>query len=324
MKRRSLLRCAAGLAPLALPFAARAQARYPTRPIKLVVAFEPGGSTDLTGRLVGRKLDEIMGQPFIIENRAGAGSNIGSEYVAHAPADGYTLLMGTISAAVNMSLYRDLRFDLMKDFAPITIVSKSPSILVVHPKLPIHSLQEFIAYAKAHPGKLNYASSGTGNTPHLAMEMLKQRTGIDLVHVPYKGAGPALRDEIAGTVDAGIVTALSAIPSIQAGQLRALAVSSAKRMAVMPDIPTFGELGVKNFEITSWNGLYAPAGTSPAIVQAINAAWVKAAQMPDLQKAFAEQASVALSSTPEELRAFTQQEIKTWGDIIESVHVEKI
>jgi tripartite-type tricarboxylate transporter receptor subunit TctC len=323
MQRRSLIRCAA-FAPLVLPLAARAQAGYPTRPVKLVVAFEPGGSTDLTARLVGQKLSEKLGQPFVIENRAGAGSNIGSEAVARAPADGYTLLMGTISAAVNMSLYKDLRFNLMTDFAPITIVSKSPAILVVHPKVPVRTLKEFIAYAKSRPGKLNYASSGTGNTPHLAMEMLKQRTGIDIAHVPYKGAGPALRDQLSGVVDAGIVTALSAVPSIQAGQLRALAVTSSKRLSILPDLPTFGELGIPDFEITSWNGLFAPARTSPAIVQTLNAAWAQASQLPDVQKTFSDQASLALASTPDEFRAFVQQEIKTWGDIIESVKVEKL
>lgn len=323
MQRRSFIRAACSV-PLTLPLVGRAQSGYPTRPVKMVVAYEPGGSTDLTARLVGHELSEKLGQPFVIENRPGAGSNIGTQHVARAEADGYTLLLGTISAAINMSLYKDPRFNLVTDFEPISIISKSPAILVVHPKLPVRTLQDFITYAKSRPGELNYASSGIGNTPHLAMEILKQRTGIEIEHVAYKGAGPALQNQLSGVVDAGIVTALSAIPSIQAGQLRPLAVTAPERLSVLPDLPTFTEAGIPDFEITSWNGLFAPAHVSPTVVQTLGTAWAQASQLPNVQKSFSDQAAVALASTPEEFRAFVLSEIKTWGDVIESLHIEKI
>ena len=323
MQRRSLLRAACGL-PLFLPLVGRAQAGYPTRPVKLVVGFEPGGSTDLTARMIGQKFAEKLGQPFVIENRPGAGSNIGTQHVARADADGYTLLLGTISAAVNMSLYKNPNFDLLGDLVPITIISKSPTVLVVHPDLPVRTLQDFVAYVKSKPGELNYASSGMGNTPHLAMEILKQRTGMEIEHVPYKGAGPALQNQLSGLVDAGIVTALSAIPSIEAGKLRPLAVTAKERLTVLPDVPTFEELGVPDFEITSWNGLFAPAGVSPEVVQTIGEAWKHVSELPQIRTNFTDQAAVAMANTPEEFRAFVEQEIKTWGDVIDSLNIERI
>ena len=321
MDRRTLLKSglAAGAGSAWPAFGQDAASSYPNRPVKVVVAFGPGGSTDLTARAVNTKLTQIFGQTFIVDNKPGGGSNIGAELAARSAPDGYTLFLGTISNAVNMSLY-----DLLKDFAPISILSTAPAVLVVHPKVPARTVRELIALAKANPGKLNYASSGVGTTPHLAGEMLKQRVGIDMVHVAYKGAGPALQDQIAGVTEVGFVTALSAIPSIQAGHLRVLAVAASKRLSLMPDIPTLAEAGLPDFEITSWNGLFAPARTDPRIIEKLNAACVQVSRMPDLQKTFADQAAVSVSSTPEQFRAFIQKEIKIWGDMIKNVGVEQI
>ena len=325
MDRRTLLKTglAAG-AGLILPAFARANPKYPTRPVKIVVAFGPGGSTDVTARTVAPKFTEIFSQNFIIDNRPGGGSNIGADYAAKAAPDGYTLFLGTISNAVNMSLYKNISYDLLKDFIPISQLSTAPALLVVNPKLPIKSVKELIAYAKANPGVLNYASSGSGTTPHLAGEMFNQRNGIKTVHIPYKGAAPALTDTIAGVTDFGFKTALSAIPSVQAGQLRALAVASKERLTLLPDVPTLAEAGLTDFEITSWNGLFAPKGTDPAIIERLNAACFEISKMPDIQKAFAAQAAVSVASTPAQFRDFIEREIKVWGDVIKTVGVEQI
>lgn len=325
MDRRTVLKTglAAG-ASLILPGLTHANPKYPDRPVKIVVAFGPGGSTDVTARTVAPKLTEIFSQSFIIDNRPGGGSNIGADYAAKAAPDGYTLFLGTISNAVNMSLYKNLTYNLLTSFVPISQLSTAPALLVVNPKLPIKTVKELIDYARANPGVLNYASSGSGTTPHLAGEMFNQRFGIKTVHIPYKGAAPALTDTIAGVTDFGFKTALSAIPSVQAGQLRALAVASRDRLALMPDVPTLAEAGVTDFEITSWNGLFAPAGTDPAIIKRLNEACFAISKMPDIQKAFAAQAAVSVASTPEQFRAYIEREIKVWGDVIKSVGIEQL
>lgn len=326
MDRRTLLMSglAAGCASAFPALAQSAAASYPNRPVKVVVAFGPGGSTDLTARAICAKLNQKFSQSFIVDNKPGGGSNIGAELAARAPADGYTLFLGTISNAVNMSLYKDLRYDFVKDFAPISMLSTAPAVLVVHPSVPAKTVQELIALAKSKPGALNYASSGVGTTPHLAGEMLKQRAGIDMVHVAYKGAGPALQEQIAGVTQVGFVTALSAIPSIQAGHLRVLGVAASKRLSLLPDVPTLAEAGLPDFEITSWNGLFAPAKTDPAIIQKLNAAIVEISKMPDIQKTFSDQAAVSVATTPEQFRAHIEREIKVWGDVIRSVGVQQI
>ena len=325
MDRRTLLKTglAAG-AGLILPAFAHANTKYPTRPVRIVVAFGPGGSTDVTARTIAPKFTEIFSQSFIIDNRPGGGSNIGADYAAKAAPDGYTLFLGTISNAVNMSLYKNISYDLLTDFIPISQLSTAPALLVVNPKLPIKTVKELIDYAKANPGVLNYASSGSGTTPHLAGEMFNQRNGIQTVHIPYKGAAPALNDTIAGVTDFGFKTALSAIPSVQAGQLRALAVASKDRLTLLPDVPTLAEAGLTDFEITSWNGLFAPKGTNPAIIERLNAACFEISKMPDIQKAFAAQAAVSVASTPAQFREFIEREIKVWGDVIKAVGVEQI
>lgn len=325
-RRNFVFNTSAALAGLALARESVAQvseppSAYPSRPIKLVVAFGPGGSTDVTARALAPKLQDLLGQRIIIDNKPGAGSNVGSEYAARQPADGYTLLLGTVANAINMTLYKNLSYDLMRDFIPISIASTAPAVLVVHPSVPVKSVQELIDLAKAKPGQLNYASSGVGTTPHLAGEMLKMRYGLDITHVAYKGAAPALTDTIGGTTMMGFKTALSAIPSIQAGKLRCIAVAAANRLALMPDVPTMAEAGVPDFEITSWNGFFAPKGTHPEIIRRIAAECAKIPSMADIREAFAAQASEALASSPEQFRAYCEAEIRKWGEVIRKANI---
>jgi len=294
---------------------------WPSRTIKMVVAFGPGGSTDVTARAIVPKLQDALGQRIVIENKPGAGSNIGSEYAARQPADGYSIFLGTVAHALNMRLYKKLNYDLLRDFEPVTLVSTAPAVLVVHPSVPVNNVKELIAYAKANPGKLNYAASGVGTTPHLAGEMLKNRFGLDITHVAYKGAAPALTDTIGGTAKMGFKTALSAIPSIQAGKLKCIAVAADKRMELMPDVPTMAEAGVPDFFITSWNGLFVPTGTHPQIIAKLNAAFAQVPQVASIRKAFADQASDVLASSPAAFRKHIEDEIKRWGSAIEAAGI---
>jgi tripartite-type tricarboxylate transporter receptor subunit TctC len=327
MDRRTLLKTGlvSSLGLVAPVFSAKAQAtNYPDRLIKIVVAFGPGGSTDVTARTISPSLGAIMNQNIVIENKPGGGSNIGAAYAAKAAPDGYTLFLGTIANVINMSLYSSPGYDLLADFVPISQLSAAPAVLVVNPKLPINTVAELIAYAKANPDKLNFASSGVGTTPHLAGEIFNQRNGIKTRHIPYKGAAPALTDTISGVTDFGFKTALSAIPSIQAGRIRALAVAAPQRLDLLPDVPTLAEAGLSDFEITSWNGLFAPRGTSPEIVNKLSNACMQISQLPDVQKAFAAQAALSVSSTPENFKKFIETEIKIWGDVINSVGIKKL
>jgi tripartite-type tricarboxylate transporter receptor subunit TctC len=300
-----------------LVLAQRASAKWPSQqPIKLIVAFGPGGSTDVTARIISAKLMDIIGQRIVIENKPGGGSNIGTEIAARAPADGYNLFLGTVANAINMSLYKNPGYDLLKDFEAISSSTAAPAVLVCSTKLPVKTVQDLINLAKERPGKMNYASSGVGTTPHLAGEMFKSRFRLDVAHIAYKGAAPALTDTISGITDYGFKTALSAIPSVQSGQLRALAVASPQRLALMPDIPTMAEAGVADFEITAWNGLFAPTGTPREIVDRLSAACAQVAKMKEVQETFAAQATLATSSTPEQFKAFVAAEIKMWGDVV--------
>jgi tripartite-type tricarboxylate transporter receptor subunit TctC len=321
MDRRNFIMhsgAATGLALSAPAVLAQAEppSAWPSRTIKMVVAFGPGGSTDVTARAIVPKLQDALGQRIVIENKPGAGSNIGSEYAARQPADGYSIFLGTVANAINMRLYKKLNYDLLRDFEPVTLVSTAPAVLVVHPSVPVNNVKELIAYAKANPGKLNYASSGVGTTPHLAGEMLKNRFGLDITHVAYKGAAPALTDTIGGTAKMGFKTALSAIPSIQAGKLKCLAVAADKRMDLMPDVPTMAEAGVPDFLITSWNGLFVPTGTHPQIIAKLNAAFTQVPQVASIRKAFADQASDLVATSPAAFRKHIEDEIKRWGSAI--------
>jgi len=296
--------------------AAAAQGSYPAKPVRLIVGYTPGGATDIVARLLAAKLQEALGQTVIVENKPGAGSNIASEFVAKSAPDGYTLLVGSIANATNMVVYKNLGYDTLRDFAPITQLMSAPSVLAVHPSFPAKNLQELIAAAKRDPGKYAFASSGSGGSPHLAGEMLKLRAGIDLIHVPYKGAAPALSDLLGGQVQIAFQTALSAVPYLQSGQLRAVAVAANKRLAQLPGVPTMAEAGLSDFEVSSWNGLFAPAKTPPEIIARLHAEAVKALAAPDFREKLTAQGAEAVGSTPEEFRAYIRAEIEKWGKVV--------
>lgn len=299
-----------------------AHAKYPDKPIKILVGFAAGGPTDIVARLVGSRLEKVLGQPVIVENKPGGGSNIASAEAARAKPDGYTLFLGTIANATNMSIYKNLNYNTERDFVPITQLVSSPSVLVVNNDLPVKTLAELIAYAKANPGKLTYASSGAGGSPHLAGEMLKQRTGIDALHVPYKGAAPAMNDVMGGTVSMGFKTASGVTSTIQAGRLRAIAIASDKRLPQLPDVPTLAELGFKDFEVSSWSGLFAPKGTPPEIIKTIADATIEILKSPEVRKQLEGMGAIPVGSTPAEFQKYVRSEIEKWGVVAKTAKIE--
>lgn len=301
---------------------ATAQAKYPDKPIKIIVGFAAGGPTDIVARLVANRLDKILGQPVIVENKPGGGSNIASAEAARAKPDGYTLFLGTIANATNMSVYKNLSYDTERDFVPITQLVSSPSVLVVNNDLPVKTLAELIAYAKANPGKLSYASSGAGGSPHLAGEMLKQRAGIDALHVPYKGAAPAMNDVMGGTVSMGFKTASGVTSTIQAGRLRAIAIASGTRLPQLPDVPTLAELGFKDFEVSSWSGLFAPKGTPPEIINTIAKATIEILNNPDVRKQLEAMGAIPVGSTPAEFQKYVRSEIEKWAVVAKAANIQ--
>jgi tripartite-type tricarboxylate transporter receptor subunit TctC len=310
-----LLMVGAGAAVLA-PAAA---ADYPSRPVTIVVAFTPGGPSDLLARILGKRLEQSLKAPFVIENRPGAGGNVGAELVAHAAPDGYTLLNGNNSIlATNAALYKKINFDPQADFAPVSLIGSQANILVVNPSFPAHSVAELIALARANPGKYNFASSGYGAAAHLAGELFKTTAKVDLVHVPYKGAAPALQDVIAGHVDMMFATAASVIGHIRNGAVRPLAVTTRERIAVMPDLPTLDELGLKGFEATTWHGLVAPAKTSQDILATLNRATVEALHDPGVRAQLGNLGVDIVGSTPEEFAAYIKAEIPKWTAIVKA------
>lgn len=305
-----------------LGMTALAQAKYPDKPIKILVGFAAGGPTDIVARLIGSRLEKVLGQPVIVENKPGGGSNIASAEAARAKPDGYTLFLGTIANATNMSIYKNLNYNTERDFIPITQLVSSPSVLVVNNDLPVKTLAELIAYAKANPGKLSYASSGAGGSPHLAGEMLKQRAGIDALHVPYKGAAPAMNDVMGGTVSMGFKTASGVTSTIQAGRLRAIAIASNTRLPQLPDVPTLAELGFKDFEVSSWSGLFAPKGTPPDVIQTIAKASIEILKSPEVRKQLESMGAIPVGSTPEEFQKYVRAEIEKWGAVAKTAKIE--
>jgi tripartite-type tricarboxylate transporter receptor subunit TctC len=290
---------------------------YPAKPVSLLIAFPPGGPSDVLSRIVGKKLEQILGQPFIMDNRPGAGGNIAAEAAATAPADGHTLLMGNNSIlATNAALYKKVNFDPEKDFVPISLVGSQANILVVNPDVPAKSMAELIALLRANPGKLNYASSGHGAAAHLAAELFKVEAKVDIVHVPYKGAAPALTDVIAGHVQIMFATAASVVPHIQSGKVRALAVTPLQRTAVFPDLATIDELGLKGFDATTWHGLVAPAKTPRDIVARLHRATVEALNDPAVRKSLNDLGVDIVGNTPEEFAAYIKAEIPKWTAIV--------
>jgi len=319
----ALLALGAGLvaALAALPSRAGESAQasgYPDRPVHLVVPFPAGGGADSLARLIMPKVAHALGQPIVIENKAGAGGNVGAELVAHAAPDGYTLLYGTNGThAINPSLYRNLAFDPVRDFIPVSRMTEIAAMLIVNTKLPVNSTAELIQYARAHPGKLNFASAGNGTTSHLAGELFKTQAGIDIVHIPYRGGALAMTDLIGGQVDMMIEVMPNASPQVAAGRVRGLAVSTAKRFPGAPDVPTIAESGLPGFETSAWDGVFVPAGTPQPIVQRLNAALRQALEDPELAAALlARGAQPAISTTPESFARFIATSAERWGQAV--------
>ncbi len=308
---------AAGVAMGAAGVLAHSAEPYPAKPVRFVIAFSPGGPSDILTRLIGGKLAESMGQPFVFDNRPGAGGNIAGEIVAKSPPDGYTLLMGNNSIlATNASLYKNMGFDPVKDLAPITLVASQPNILVVHPSVPVKSVKEFIALAKSRPGELNYASSGSGAAAHLAAELFKSMTKTSMVHVPYKGAGPALIDVLAGQCQVMFATALSVQPYLQSGRLRPLAVTTATRSPTMPALPTVAEAGVPGFEASTWHGVVAPGGTPDAVIARLNTEINRVLKLPDVRDRLTSQGAEIIGGTPQDFAAYIRKEIPKWTKVV--------
>ena len=303
-------------AMFAAPFV-HAQAPYPGKPVRIVVPFPAGGTTDILARAVAQKLTETGGQPVLVDNRPGAGGNIGAELVAKSAPDGYTLLMGTVGThAINPGLYAKMPYDHQRDFAPVILVAGVPNVLVVNPAVPVNSVQELIAYAKANPGKLNFASSGSGTSIHLSGELFKTMSGVQMTHIPYKGSSPALTDLLGGQVQLMFDNLPSALPHIRAGKLRALAVTSAQRAPALPDVPTVAEAGLPGFEASSWFGLLAPAGTPKDIIAKLNAEVAKWLATPEARDKLTVQGANAVGNSPEEFTQFIAAETIKWQKVI--------
>ncbi|MYN13378.1 tripartite tricarboxylate transporter substrate binding protein [Pusillimonas sp. TS35] len=317
---------AAGLKKLAVGAVATAAAvaapsafaAYPEQPIRLVVGFSAGGTTDVSARIIGKELGDALGQPVVVENRPGAGSNIAAEQVARAKPDGYTLYMVAVTSTINQTLYKNLRFDIQKDFDPVALAVKVPNVLVVNPKVPAKSVKELVDYAKANPGKMNFASSGSGTSIHMAGELFKQLAGVDVVHIPYKGSSPAVTDLLGGQVDFMFDNMPSAWPHVEAGKLRALAVTTAERSETAPNLPTMKESGFPTFDVSSWFGVLAPAGTPKDIVEKLNVAIREALKKPEVKKQLAQLGAVPADTTPEQFGAFIKSEVETWGKVVKT------
>ncbi len=294
-------------------------AEYPARPVRIVVGAVSGGGVDITGRVIAAKLSEQLGQQFFVDNRPGAGGNVGSEFVAKSPPDGHTLLMGTIAVlAINPSLYKDLAVDPLRDFAPISRAADSTNILVIHPALPVKNVRELIALARSRPGDLVYGSSGVGTAGHLSGELFSSMAKLKLIHVPYKGGPPSIIDLIAGRLQLVFATAVVAVPQMQAGKVKALAVTIAKRSAFAPELPTMAEAGLPGFEANNWYGLVAPVKTPAEIIAKLNRDVVTLLNLPDVRELLFKQGIEAAPGTPEEFGAYMKSEIAKWRKVVQA------
>ncbi|HTP94670.1 MAG TPA: tripartite tricarboxylate transporter substrate binding protein [Burkholderiales bacterium] len=311
--RGAPLLCAAAL--VAASAASLAQQGYPSRPIRIVVPSSAGGGIDIVARVAAPRLAERLGQQVLIDNRPGAGTMIGSELVARAPADGYTLLMSAAPLSINPAIYKKLPYEALRDFAPITLAASYPNVLVVHPSLPVASVQQLIAFARARPGQLSYGSAGIGTNPHFAMELFRSMAKLDLVHVPYKGSAPAVIDLVAGHVQLMAGTMITVIPHVRSGRLRALAVSSARRAAAAPELPTIAESGLPGYEAIQWYGLLAPAQTPKEIVARLHDELVRVLQLPDVKAKIAEDGGDPVGDTPEEFARFMRADTEKWAKL---------
>ena len=295
---------------------------YPTKAVRLILPFPPGGPTDILGRVISQKMTEFIGQPMIVDNRGGAGGNLGVELAAKAPPDGYTLVLSSPLIAISPSLYEKLNYDPAKDLAPIARVANIDNVMIVHPSVPAKTLKEFIALARARPGKLNFGSGGSGTTTHLASEILKNITKIDIVHVPYKGTGVALIGLMGGQVDMLVMAVAACAGQIQGGKVRALAVLSDKRSSVIPKVPTSKEAGIDNFEVPIWYGILAPAATPREIITRLNTEFTKTLKSPDVREKFAGAGVEPATSTPEEFASFIKSETVRYGKVIKATGIK--
>jgi tripartite-type tricarboxylate transporter receptor subunit TctC len=289
---------------------------YPTKPVRLVVGFTPGGGVDINARLLAPKLMEYLGQQVLVDNRPGAGTNIANEFVARAAPDGYTLLVNTAAVVINMSLYKKVNFDAIKDFAPISLFSHSPNILTVHPSLPVKGVKDLVALAKAKPGSMNFSSAGAGTTQHLTGELFKLRTGTQIVHVPYKGSAPSLTALLGGEVEMTFANIPAISSHVKAKRLRGLANAGAKRSDQLPDVPTMAEAGIKGVEVVVWYGVLAPAGTPREIVTTLATAIAKAARAPDTRQRLIDQGAEPVGNTPEEFAKLLKEELARWAEVV--------
>ena len=289
---------------------------YPTKPVRIVVPFAPGGPNDIIARLVAQKLTEARGQPFLVENRAGAGGNIGTDFVAKSAPDGYTLLSAGPGSLIINPLMGKVPYDTARDFAPITLMARAPNALVAHPSLPVRSVKELIALARARPGEINYGSGGNGSTPHLSAALFAAMAGVALTHVPYKGTAPATADLIGGQVQIAFLGIPTVLPHLKSGRLRVLAVTGLRRAPELPDVPTVDESGVSGYEVSPWYGLFAPAGTPRAIVARLSAESAKIVRAPEMREKLAAQGAEAGGSTPEEYAAVIRADTATWASVI--------
>lgn len=313
----------AAIAGALLPFAARAQApEWPSRPVRFIVPYPPGGPTDIMGRIIAQAVQGPLGQPFVVENRAGANGLIGSEQAARAAPDGSTFLVNASAHVIVPHLTPNMPIDVLADFAPVTNIAAVPLWLVVNPALPVRSVADFIAYARANPGRIAYASSSQGGAPHLAGELFKLMTGTDLVHVPYRGSGPAGQDLIAGTVQAMFDSVPASAGAVRDGRLRALAVTTRNRIAPFPDLPTIAEAGVPGYEISTWYGIWAPARTPPAIIARLQQAVASAARNPETRARFDALGAEPVADSPEDYTRFVRAEYDRWGKLVRDARIK--
>jgi len=321
MQRRTLI-TAVGAAALAAHPALRAQAAWPQRPVTLVVPSAPGGTTDFTARLVADSLQRALGQPVVVDNKPGASGNIGNQFVAKARPDGHTLLVAYSGFQVgNPHLFPNAGWDPIKDFTPVVMMTRAPQVIAINGNLKANTVAELVAFAKANPGKLNYASSGNGSIQHIAGELFKQLTGTFITHIPYRGAGPAVQDLIGGQVDLFITTPASVVQHVRSGKLKALAVSSASRLTALPQVPTATEAGLKGFALDSWFALYGPAGLPADVVQTLNTEIGKILAMPDIKRRAEEAGTTVEFMSPAQLGDYTRKELEHWGKVIKSAKI---
>jgi tripartite-type tricarboxylate transporter receptor subunit TctC len=295
---------------------------FPTKPIRVVVPFPPGGGTDIVARTVTPKMAEILGQPFVVENRAGAGGNIGTDAVAKSPADGYTLLVASASSAINTTLVPNLSWDLSRDFAPVVLMVVNSHLLAAHPSVPANNVKDLIELARAKPGQVTYASYGPGSSAHLTAELFKLMAKVDLLHIPYKGAAPAVNDLLGGQVNIIFADVAALLPHIKSGKLKALGIGSTKRFEGLPDVPTIAESGVPGFEAGGFLGLVAPAGTPPAVINALNAAAQKSLAMPDVRERLVALASPPVGGSPEDFGQYMKREVDKWARVIRAANIK--